>query len=412
MTYSVSSVEFVTIMFLSVAIVIVTIVITIIIKKMTLSQNPMEHRMMTSKLPISPKEIDERVKKIYLNYNGAYQSFNSSDIAYDEVGEMYLKQDLVKMYLRDLFKTSLDSSIIFNSGATECIASCINWFLHYCPYGTIYGSSFDHPTIEETCKFKGICYRQLDEISEEAVTNIDDIVFSESALFITTVNPSTGEINSLDYNLISKFRFVFVDVCQSVGKLNFDCTMLENQYTRLTSLPNIGLFFSLHKLNKDHYGGIMVIEDEADRFIPLIYGRQQNSLRGGSYDLSVSTKVQSIIENYKKEYKPDECKKLWNLIIDSLEEKLKSKPNSNLIHIYKPKTKHLYNTILLTYDKCVMGLIQDLSKENIYVTAKTSCVTSDEKNITNTQSIRLSFINNPFINCPEKFDYLIERLTD
>lgn len=410
MTYTVTSVEFVTIMFLSVAIVIVTIIITIIIKKMTF----------VSKLPISPKEIDDRVKKIYLNYNGSYQSFNSSDIAYDEVGEMYLKQDLVKMYLRDLFKTSLDSSIVFNSGATECISSCINWFLHYCPYGTIYGSSFDHPTIEETCKFKGICYRQLDANcyrqlkldSENVDADSSDIVFSESALFITTVNPSTGEINSLDYNLISKFRFVFVDVCQSVGKLNFDCTMLENQYTRLTSLPNIALFFSLHKLNKDHYGGIMIIEDEADRFVPLIYGRQQNSLRGGTYDLSITTKVQSIIENYKKEYKPDECKKLWNRIINSLEEKLKDKPKSNLIAIYKPKTKHLYNTILLTYDKCVMGLIQELSKENIYVTAKTSCVTSDEKNIINTQSIRLSFINNPFIDCPEKFDYLIERLTD
>lgn len=408
MTCYVTSVEFVTIMCLSVAIVIVTIIITIIIKKML--HHPIENRM--SKLPISPKEIDDRVKKIYLNYNGSYQSFNSSDIAYDEVGEMYLKQDLVKMYLRDLFKTSLDSSIIFNSGATECISSCINWFLHYCPYGTIYGSSFDHPTIEETCKFKGICYRQLDKISEEAVASTDDIVFSESALFITTVNPSTGEINSLDYNLISKFRFVFVDVCQSVGKLNFDCSMLENQYTRLTSLPNICLFFSLHKLNREHYGGIMIIEDEADKFIPLIYGRQQNSLRGGTYDLSVSTKVQSIIENYKNEYKPDECKKLWNRIINSLEEKLKEKPKSNLINIYKPKTKHLYNTILLTYDKCVMGLIQELSKENIYVTAKTSCVTSDEKNIINTQSIRLSFINNPFIDCPEKFDYLIERLTD
>ena len=96
MTYSVSSVEFVTIMFLSVAIVIVTIVITIIIKKMTLSWNPVKDRI--SKLPISPKTIDDRIKKIYLNYNGAYQSFNSSDIAYDEVGEMYLKQDIIKMY--------------------------------------------------------------------------------------------------------------------------------------------------------------------------------------------------------------------------------------------------------------------------------------------------------------------------
>lgn len=347
---------------------------------------------------------------IYLNLNGAYKSFNSSDIAYDEVSEMHAQQDVVKMYLRDLFKTSLDSEIIFNSGATESITSCINWFLHYCPYGAIYGSTFDHPTIKDTCKFKNVPYKQFENLSDIVDS---DIVFSESAIVVTTVNPSTGEINSLDYNFLSKFRFVFVDVCQSVGKIPFDSSLLENPQSIYTSLPNICIFFSLHKLNRDHYEGVMIIEDCADKFVPLIYGKQQNHLRGGTYDLKTTTKVKSIIEDYKSEFNASECKKLWNRIINSLEETLKNKPNSNLKEIYKPKTKHLYNTILLTYDKCVMGLIQELSKEKIYVTAKTSCVTIENyNNPTTSQSIRLSFINDPFKDCPKKFEYLIDKLTD
>ena len=230
--------------------------------------------------------------------------FNPSDLAYPEV--LQQRSDCADFVdrLKHLVNAPPNAQVIFNSGATESIANCVFWAKSYFPTGTIWGTTFDHASVKMNCDNIGMKYSQKGMPSDCA------------ALFITQVNPRTGEIFnvtniarkmlSMHYLIddtttyVSEYKFeedtsetaskpksstrdvlmyhplMFLDASQSLGKVPIDMEKWNLN----------AVFFSLHKFGGRIGNGVLIISDTKQApFKPLIAGLQQKGLRGGTYSL-------------------------------------------------------------------------------------------------------------------------------
>lgn len=330
----------------------------------------------------------------YLNFNstaliGGKNKFNPVD-KYPENEKLKFQELEVKNYIRKKIGAHKDSKVIFTSGATESIATVLNWIKEYNKYGTIYGSDFDHESVKLNCDNLKIKYEQID--IDEILSEKEKLKHNCSALFITHVNPYSGEIypfeeinkifksqfkeeitvdeNEFDYN---NAPFKILDASQSIGK-----TKIEMEKWGLNAV-----FFSLHKLGGKLNCGVLVVRDtNKTKFKPLISGKQQSGLRGGTYDLYSYLNFQNVYEKFLENYDPEECKSLWKKMFDEF--KLHG------LDVYEPKHKHLFNTILIRTKTCSLPIINELAKNNIYVSGKTAC----ENETDDVSTIRISFINN------------------
>ena len=91
-------------------------------------------------------------KMTYLNYNSTCMTgggeFNRSDLNYPEVMDERINEERLKSWIFSEINAPEDAKLIFTSGATESIATLLNWARSFNSYGVVYGSKLDHPSIK------------------------------------------------------------------------------------------------------------------------------------------------------------------------------------------------------------------------------------------------------------------------
>lgn len=319
----------------------------------------------------------------YLNYNSTFlggnnEEFNPSDINYNENIELKIEEERIKNFLLNYVNAPDGSKVIFNSGASESIANMMVWAKSISPFGMVLGSSLDHPTIKANAENYDLFYSHI---------NFDnmEIPNGTTMIFITGVSPSTGEIypmnlkkykylNDEDYlSYISEKQIKplkVLDASQMIGKIKIDMKKEDLN----------AVFFSTHKIGGNFNNGVLIVNDRLYDFKPLIAGNQQYHLRGGTYEIENYLNINYLLKDYEKQFNIDECKEIYKEITKELEK--------NEIKFYKPKLKHLYNTILIHLNNCNAKIIHDLAESGIYLGSSTACQ-SDNIN----KELRISYLN-------------------
>lgn len=340
----------------------------------------------------------------YFNYNstaliGGNRLFNASDTAYEEVQNIKTEETQVKEYIKKICNATDDTRVIFTSGATESMATILNWVKSYNQYGTVYGSDFDHNSIILNCQNQNLKYGTINY--KHIIKNKSELPSDISCLFLTHVSPHTGEIipveklmNKLDFaylneindyndenvEVIAQYKpLVILDASQSIGKTKIDMKNWDLN----------AVFFSLHKLGGKMNCGVLLIRDDIEKpFKPLIAGKQQNAMRGGTYDVYSYLNFEELYDTYVESIDHQQCKKTWK--------KAHTAFKKAGLDVYEPKYNHLYNTILIRTKVCSYDMIKELSQFGIYVSGKTACDSLDKSD--NESNLRLSFINGDISN--------------
>ena len=230
-----------------------------------------------------------------------------------------------------------------------------------------------------------------------------------SCLFLTHVSPHTGEIIPMD-KLINKLDFTYLN---ELDDYNEDGIEVVGQYKPLMILDasqSIGktkidmknwdlnaVFFSLHKIGGKMNCGVLLIKDDIEKpFKPLIAGKQQNAMRGGTYDIYSYLNFDELYNNFTENIDHQQCKKTWK--------KAHTAFKRAGLDVYEPKYNHLYNTILIRTKVCSYNIIKELSQYGIYVSGKTACDSLDKSD--KESDIRISFINGDISN--KTIDKIVE----
>lgn len=330
----------------------------------------------------------------YLNYNSTFfgGSFNPSDIAYEEVADELDRQVEVMDFIKKIVNSGDDAKVIFTSGATEGIASIMHWCQSVNKYGRVIGSRLDHESVKANAELYGYKYVMLD-LSKQLP---DDTAM----IFMTHVSSKTGEIYPLDkmQNLqyLSKTTMAggsepestnpnvktlqqrplrILDVTQSIGKIPIDMIKYDID----------AAMFSMHKLGGELGTGVLVIRETFKKFVPLIAGSQQNSLRGGTYNAYAFNNIPILFKDYPYDYKS--CKERWISAEKYISEHLDSTARLGP-KLVKPTFDHVYNTFLIELNDCGMGVIKKLSDDGIYLSSSSACSTNSKN-----KYIRISFLN-------------------
>lgn len=336
-------------------------------------------------------------KFYYLNTNSTYATrtgfYNASDLGYEEM--RMLRNEKLKTFekIKRLVNAPKDAKVILNSGATESIATCINWAKRYNKYGAIYGTKFDHSSIKKNCLNQEMKYILIE----------DDTEFDNaSGIFLTHVNSKNGEIlddkylniprklKSLQYaknefeieddRNVTPFKpLIFLDATQSITKIPINMEEMEVD----------ALFFSLHKIGGQMNSGILIISEPKDKkFIPLIAGEQNDELRGGTMN---ETKFVEDRDIFKPSTPVESRIEIWESMANEIE--------ASGLKLIRPEGKHLYNTFLIDTEKniCPMKYVDELARKNIYVGTASACQNEEILKGGNPESadslIRISFTN-------------------
>lgn len=334
-------------------------------------------------------------KMTYLNYNSTCMTgggeFNRSDLNYPEVIDERINEERLKSWIFSEINAPEDAKLIFTSGATESIATLLNWARSFNSYGVVYGSKLDHPSIKINANNIGMQYKQL------KLTKTINIPENASVIFMTHVSPSTGDIYPIenmnkhyiylaeeDVNSdmgysndeIRQYRpFKFLDASQSFPKLKID--MKEMNLDAVVLSP--------HKFGCQIGFGVLVFRDTNKRkFKPLIAGTQQDSMRGGTLPINLSLSIPNAVKEFKQNYSSSGCEKVYKMFTDMLDDE-------DIDYEKGIKgLKNLHNTVLIHLGFCNAGIIHELAEMGIYVGASSAC-NAETGEIDDT--LRISYIN-------------------
>ena len=348
-------------------------------------------------------------------------NLNLSDSLYKENIDDRRRVIQLEEKIKRLVHAPSNSSVIFNSGSSESIATCIHWAKAINPFGIVVGTEFDHDSVKDNCMNYDIKYVKSNMSS---LSSLDDRC---CVLFLTHVDGKTGEImdvgkitKDMDYDYLQYFSgddsgamfnkkvmqykpFIFLDATQSIMKVPIDMERWNID----------GVFWSNHKLGGNMRSGVLVVREEVGReFVPLIAGAQQHHMRGGS----ISAK--NILEDsFIYDYRDDVSKRRdeWTAAYQFLK--------NNGVNVYTPHRKHLFNTLLIdTGSKCPLSILSELAERNIYVSPKSACAIDrqlDSKGSGETvsggsvaknpfdNSLRISFTDGSQLN-----DYVLDNIVD
>ena len=342
---------------------------------------------------------------VYLNTNSTDAigngCFNPSDLGYTNMAIVRQQKEQLKKEIKRLVNAPINAKVIFNSGATESIATCIHWAKSRNHYGHIVGTSFDHSAVQSNCLNQDVIYTYVDGRYKGRMLKQIKETPNLSAIFLTQVNSKTGEILSqevVEYGSMARYMndedvhdldeskvvgtyrpLIFMDATQSITKLPIDMEKWKLN----------AVFFSLHKIGGPMNMGVLVINDEDRSFKPLIAGEQNDGLRGGTFNDVELIKHRDIFKPCKTTIEQRE--KAWKHSVKQLKGKG--------LNVYEPTCDHLYNTILINISPkvCPLSIVNKLSEEGIYLGTSSAC--ANEKILKGQMSggdlahIRLSFIN-------------------
>ena len=312
------------------------------------------------------------LKGAYLNYSSTNArkngTLNPSDLAYPQILDS--RQDFFSLAnkLCGQINAPFKTRVIINSGATESIAQCIWWAKQNNQFGIIQGTNFDHSAVKDNCENFGLTY-------DNVALRKNKILDNCAMIFLTHVDSKTGEILDIanfKRNVLDKYNYLYSDklanpynkhVRQYKPLVVLDATQSMNKIPIDMERWGINaVFFSLHKLGGPIGTGLLFIDDSTHTFKPLIAGKQQGELRGGTFPLESVLNSAYIFDHYDD---ANERKERWQQVYDKL-------TKAGLV-VYKPKGKHLYNTLLIDIHHCPLGIINALAEKNIYVGNVSAC---------------------------------------
>lgn len=323
-------------------------------------------------------------RKYYLNSSSTNYKmtgeFNMSDALYEENKKDRRKVQLLEDKIKKLIGANNDAKVIFNSGSSESIATCIHWAKSINPYGMVVGSKHDHVSVKENCKVYNLNYSELLDENQY----IDD---RTGCIFITHVDSKTGEIYNVDdlVNNIKGYKYL-QEMNSDFTNMNYKKVLQYRPLLVLDATQSItkipikmdkwgfdAVFWSNHKIGGDMGRGVLVINDDYHNFVPLIAGAQNGGMRGGSQSANEILRDKDIYDHVDDINKR---RKQWLASVDFLE--------SKGMKVYRPKGNHLYNTILIDTDtKCPYTILSELSQQYIYVSPKSACMTERKLNESN-----------------------------
>lgn len=326
---------------------------------------------------------------------------NPSDLSYPQVMSDRLELEDFFINVKRLVNAPPYAEVIINSGATESIATCVNWAKNINPYGTVVGSEYDHSAIADACA----------EYQLEYSPSLRSSVLNDktSAVFLTQVDSKTGEIINIDnfkMNVMNRYHFlteepnasgrilqhrplVFIDATQSITKVPIDMDKWEAD----------AIFFSLHKIGGPIGVGLLVIDQSRYKFKPLIPGKQQKGLRGGTYPLEQVLDAGWVLDQQDNR---NTRKDKWNDAFQKL--------TAAGLKVHRPRGEHLYNTFLIDIGRCPLGSINKLAQQGIYIGNSSACQNEQENPANNSSgSVRLSFTD-PDDLSDEVLDRVIKEL--
>lgn len=316
-------------------------------------------------------------KIVYLNSNStkALQNgyLNPSDLGYPEILNQRSKLLSFEDHIKKIVGASNDAKVIINSGATESIANIMFWTKKLNRYGCVVGSKFDHGCVRDNANLYELQYSQ----------NIRKLPENTACVFMTQVNGSTGEIFNIENyrkNILGNYirpkgigNTLWTDEneCNDIVPLQFRPLLVIDASQSINKVPIKmkewevdAVFFSLHKLGGPEGIGIMVVDNNS--FVPLIAGKQQQHLRGGTLPLESVLDYAEIFDDVDD----------YNQRIDTWNHAHEYLSKAGL-KVYTPKNKHLYNTLLVEVNECPLGIISELADEGIYIGNVSSCENED-----------------------------------
>ncbi len=179
------------------------------------------------------------------------------------------------------------SEIYFTSGASESNSMAINGFKQVNPSYPIVSSSLEHSSILENSNVK----YYLGTNTDGSVV-IEDVRRYKSCLFcISYANSEVGTINpikKISDVIHSNDGYLFCDATAAFGKVRIDVKeqnidMLSASGHKIGSLKGVGFLY----INKDI------------KVSPIIYGKQENGLRGGTYNYMAIRSLGYAIDEIK-----------------------------------------------------------------------------------------------------------------
>jgi len=185
------------------------------------------------------------------------------------------------------------------------------------------------------------CLLDVDERCHDSIQRMPDLPKGKIRA-ISAVVSETGEwcLDEAKYNTEQEY---FVDLTQAIGKMKIDLHSMSNVMFASASGQKFGGIQGC---------GILYINKNCKRKLkPLIWGNQENGLRGGTYNLPAIVAFGEAIEEATKNIKKNNEK--IRQIVDYIYKKIKC-----------GDMKPVNDTPMFLYDLMGVGLAVDVRKEN------------------------------------------------
>lgn len=223
----------------------------------------------------STKKLDEDVISAIIKYNTFPYMLNvGTDVSYAKE-----TSGVIDEYINELVD---DTGLfpIFTSGSSESNSTVFNMF----PSGHIISTEYEHPSIDTILSDRGgVTFIKPELCGTISPKDVANAVRSDTVLvsIIRSNNeiPVVNNINEI-FKLVKKKNrntITHTDDTQLFSKGDLS----DYEYADLVS-------FSGHKFGGPKSGGgLLIRESIIDNFVPLIHGKQQGGMRGGTEDQAI-----------------------------------------------------------------------------------------------------------------------------
>lgn len=300
-----------------------------------------------------------------LNYMNCFNPSNNYAIK-----EKKLYKSLIEI-LKNLFNCN-ENQIIITSGGSEGNSTILfNKAIFNKNNKNIVISNLDHPSIlnkaielsKYNIKFK--IYK-----AKNGIYNIHELLElinnDTSLLILTTVFSEIGNLNNIE-DIAKKVKLKYPNIHIHLDNVQ---GFLKTKNYDLQYIDSISISF--HKIGAMKGCGALILKN--NKIVPLISGKQNNELRGGTIPIeNIASAFYAIQENNNYEKKPD----YFNYLLNNI------KLYENDFLLYTNPSYALGNCLVIGFKNIKNKNIQDeLCKLNIIVGTGTACSNNNiNKNI-------------------------------
>ena len=270
-----------------------------------------------------------------------------------------------------------ENEIYFTSGGSEANCWAIQGFVNYCKKRKeevfVITTSIEHKSILECVKNSNVNYFIMDVnkfgfVNIEALRELLVIGYKnkyKTLVSVQHVNNEIGTIQRIKHlaNIAHQYGAIFhTDAVQAFGKIETN-----------VSFSNVDLMsVSGHKIGCPKGIGFLYIKDGI-QIEPLIYGTQENGMRGGTENIPYIMGFKKAVQLISNRYRPlQPCIDFFNArqrLLDELKNKYNCKQNGAVF-----VTNRVENIINVTFpDIATESLIYLLDIEDVCISAGSAC---------------------------------------